>query len=113
MLARANFLLYGDLGLAGKDTLINIFQDTLALEYSDYSLAKYSVEWQPDDKHLLRVGNPRLYDHPYQSPQLELWPPQVVEWFVIIQATPYGPRPRRKRATRILVMQAPLEASDA
>jgi len=28
------------------------------------------VEWQPNDKHLLRVGNPRLYDHPYQSPHV-------------------------------------------
>ena len=60
MPARANFLLYGDLGLAGQSSVINIFQDTLALEYADYPLAKYSVEWQPDDKHFLRVGNPRL-----------------------------------------------------
>jgi hypothetical protein len=76
-------------------------------------VAAYSVEWQPDEKHLLRVGNPRLYEHPYQSSQLELWPPQAVEWFVILQAIPYGPRPRRKRATRILVMQPPLLAEDA
>jgi len=80
-----NFLLYGDLGLAGKHALINIFQDTLALEYGDYSLAKYSVEWQPDDKHLLRVGNPHLVDHPYQSSQRPLWPPDEVEWFVILK----------------------------
>jgi hypothetical protein len=60
------------------------------------------------DTHLLRVGNPRLYDHPYQSPQLALWTPSQVEWFVIIRAAPYGPRPRRKRAARIFVMQPPL-----
>ncbi len=103
-----DFLLYGERGLAGKKVLINIFQDTLALEYGQYPLAKYSVEWQPDDKHLRRVGNPRLYDHPYQSPQLELWSLEAVEWFVIIRAAPYGSRPRRKRAHRILVMQPPL-----
>lgn len=103
-----NFFLYGERGLAGKKTLINIFQDTLALEYGEYPLAKYSVEWQPDDKHLLRVGNPRLYDHPYQSPQLDLWPPGQMEWFAIIRAAPYGSRPRRKRPARILVMQPPL-----
>src|SRR6266581_1646856 len=97
-----DFLLYGERGLAGKKALINIFQDTLALEYGEQPLAKYSVEWQSDDKHLLRVGNPRLYDHPYQSSQLELWPLNQVEWFVIIRATPYGSRPRRKRATRLL-----------
>ena len=108
-----DFLLYGERALAGHSAMINIFQDTLALEYGEHPLAKYSVEWQPDDKHLLRVGNPRLYDQPYQSPQLNLWPSQAVEWFVILKATPYGPRPRRKRATRIVVMQPPLEASEA
>jgi hypothetical protein len=65
------------------------------------------VEWQPDDKSLRRVGNPRLYDHPYQSPQLELWPASDVEWFVIIQADPYGSRPRRKKK-RLIVVQFPL-----
>lgn len=103
-----DFLLYGECALAGQKAVINIFQDTLALEYGEYPLAKYSVEWQPDDTHLLRVGNPRLYDHPYQSPQLELWPPDQAEWFVIIRAAPYGSHPRRKRAVRILAMQLPL-----
>ncbi len=103
-----DFLLYGEHGLAGKQALINIFQDQLSLEYGEHPLAKYSVEWQPDDKHLLRVGNPRLYDHPYQSPQLALWPPEAVEWFVIIRAAPHGSRPRGKRAARVLVMQPPL-----
>src|SRR5207248_11115348 len=70
-------------------TLFRSFQDTLALEYGEHPLAKYSVEWQPDDKRLRRVGNPRLYDHPYQSPQLELWTPDQVAWFVIIQVHPY------------------------
>ncbi len=101
-------MLYAERGLAGKKALINIFQDTLALEYGEHPLAKYAVEWQPDDKHLLRVGNPRLYDHPNPRPQLALWPPDQVEWFVIIHAAPYGSRTRRKRAHRILVMQPPL-----
>jgi hypothetical protein len=76
---------------------------TLALEYEDHPLTKYLVEWQPDDKHLRRVGNPRLYDHPYQSPQLDLWMPDQVEWFVIIQARPYGSRPRRKKKSLVFL----------
>jgi hypothetical protein len=103
-----DFLLYKEHALAGKKALINLFQDTLALEYGEQPLAKYSVEWQPDDKHLLRVGNPRLFDHPYRSLQFELWPQGAVEWFVIIKATPYGPRPRRQHAARVVVMQPPL-----
>ena len=39
-----DFLLYGERGLAGKKALINIFQDTLALEYGEHPLVKYSVE---------------------------------------------------------------------
>ncbi len=101
-----NFLLYGEQGLAGKKTQINIFQDILTLEYSDAPLSRYSVEWQPDDKHLLRVGNPRLYDHPYQSPQIPLWEPGEVEWPVILRCDPPGPR--RKRMGRIFVIQPPL-----
>ncbi len=108
-----DFWLYGERHLAGKKALINIFQDTLALEYGEHPLAKYSVEWQPDDKHLRRIGNPRLSDHPYQSPQLELWTPDQVAWFVIMQARPYGSRSRRKRTAPILVMQLPLPLDEA
>src|SRR5258708_30302040 len=49
-----DFLLYGERALAGKKALITIFQDTLALEYGEHPLAKYSVERQPDDIHLRR-----------------------------------------------------------
>lgn len=101
-----HFLLYGEQGLAGKKTLVNIFQDLLTLEYGEHPLSRYSVEWQPDDKHLLRVGNPRLYDHPYQSPQLALWAPGEVEWHVIIRCQP-SPGRRRPRG-KVVVMQPPL-----
>ncbi len=40
------------------------------------------------------VGNPRLYDHPYQSPQLSLWEAGEVEWHVIIRCE--SPTRRRK-----------------
>jgi hypothetical protein len=98
-----NFLLYGEQALAGEKTLINIFQDMLTLEYGEQPLSRYSVEWQPDDKHLLRVGNPRLYDHPYQGLQLPLWEPGSVEWHVIIRRDP--PAPRRRGKGRVMFIQ--------
>jgi Integrase core domain len=107
-----DFLLYGERHLAGKHTLINIFQDILALEYDEHALAKYSVEWQPDDKHLLRVGNPRLYNHPYQSPQLSLWEPHEVEWHVIIHLDPYSPRRKRSRNVLVQLMLSFEEVAD-
>ena len=75
-------------GLAGEIALVNIFQDFLTLEYEQEKLSRYSVEWQPDDRHLARVGNPRISRHPYQSPQQELWQAGSVEWFVIIRNAP-------------------------
>lgn len=101
-----NFLLYGERGLAGSETIINIFQDLLTLEYEEQPLSRYSVEWQPDDEHLLRVGNPRLYDHPYQSPQLSLWESGEVEWHVIIRCE--SPLRRKKRKIRHVVLQLSL-----
>lgn len=106
-----HFLLYGEQGLAGKRTLVNIFQDMLTLEYGEQPLSRYSVEWQPDDHHLLRVGNPRLYDHPYQSPQLPLWEKGEVEWYVIIRTDP--PVRRRQSRGRIFLIQPPLWANNA
>jgi hypothetical protein len=101
-----NFLLYGERGLAGEETTINIFQDLLTLEYEEQPLSRYSVEWQPDDKHLLRVGNPRLYEHPHHSPQLPLFEPGEVEWHVIIRCEP--PVRRRRRTSRPVVIQLAL-----
>jgi hypothetical protein len=74
--------------LAGEITQVNIFQDFLTLEYEQEKLSRYSVEWQLDERHLARVGNPRFYRHPYQSPQQELWQAGSVEWFVIIRNAP-------------------------
>jgi putative transposase len=64
-----NFLLYGERSLAGQEAVVNIFQDLLTLEHQQEKLTRYSVEWQSDERHLARVGNPRFYRHPYQSPR--------------------------------------------
>ncbi len=102
-----DYLLYGEWNLAGERALVNLFQDVLTLEYQEQPLSRYAVEWQPDEKHLRRVGNARLYNHPYQSAQLELWPIGSVEWYLILRTEPYGPRLRRKKK-RLIFLQFPL-----
>jgi putative transposase len=93
-----SYLLYGERNLAGEKALVNLFQDVLTLEYQEQPLSRYSVEWQPDEKHLRRAGNARLYDHPNPRTQLPLWPEGAVEWYLILRAAPYGPRPRRQKS---------------
>jgi len=100
-----NFLLYAERGLAGKRALITLFQDSLTLEYGEYPLARYSLEWQPDNHHLLRVGNPHLFEHPYHSLQLSLWSPSQVEWLLIL---PCQPSPRKRKRKQSQIIQLPL-----
>src|SRR5258708_8091883 len=63
-----NCLLSGEQGLAGNKTLVNIFQDTLTLEYGEHPLSRYSVEWQPYARHLLPVATPPLSAPPNPPP---------------------------------------------
>jgi Integrase core domain len=100
-----DYLLYGEQNLAGERALVNLLQDVLTLEYQEQPLSRYSVEWQTDEKHLRHVGNPRLYNHPYQSAQLGLWPTGSVEWYMILRAQPYGPRRKKKH---LIFLQFPL-----
>jgi hypothetical protein len=65
-----SYLFYGERNLAGERTLVNLFQDVLALEDREQPLARSSVAWQPDEKHLRHAGKARLDDHPYRSAQL-------------------------------------------
>ena len=76
--------------------------------YDQEKLSRYPDEWQPDHRHLARVGTPRISRHPYHSPQQELWQAGEVEWFVIIRNAP--PVRRRRRKSRLVVMQLPLLA---
>ncbi len=105
-----DFLLYGEEGLAGKQANISLLHDILTLEYAEEPLSRYSVEFQPDQKRFLRVGNPQLYEHPYRSPQLPLWEPGEVKWEVIIACPPYTPR--RKRERRAVIIQISLGLED-
>lgn len=81
-----DYLLYGEQNLAGERVLVNLFQDVLTLEYEEQPLSRYSVERQPDEKHLRCAGNPRLYDHPNHHAQLPLWPEGTVEWYLILRS---------------------------
>jgi hypothetical protein len=54
-LGRRDYLLYGEQNPAGERVLVNMFQDVLTLEYEEQPLSRYTVERQPDEKHLRRL----------------------------------------------------------
>jgi len=105
-----NFLLYAERGLAGKRAFITLFQDSLTLEYGEYALARCSIEWQADDHHLLSVGNPHLFEHPYHSRQLSLWSPSEVEWLVILPCQT-SPHKRKRKQSQIIQLPLPFETN--
>ncbi|WP_338250582.1 hypothetical protein [Dictyobacter halimunensis] len=90
---------------------MTIFQDLLTLEHKEETRSRYSAEWQPDDHHLLRVGNPRLHQHSYHSLQLELWLLGEVEWFVIIRADAHACRHQRKGCLLVLQPSLPFDGT--
>ena len=79
--------------------------DVLQEASEDTSIGELVQTLVYSTKHLRRIGNPRLYNHPYQSTQSELWPTGSVEWYLILRAQPYGPR-RKKR--HLVFLQLPL-----
>ena len=62
--------------------------------------------YQPDKAHLLAVEEPRLFETPYQSPQLPLWELSDAEWLKVMRRPDYAPRASRQEA----VAQPPLFA---
>jgi len=68
----------------------------LTIEFADEPLAQYKVRYQPDKAHLLAVEEGRLFETPYQSPQLPLWDLSDAEWLKVLRRPDYAPRAIRK-----------------
>ncbi|HEV8190732.1 MAG TPA: hypothetical protein VGP82_04505, partial [Ktedonobacterales bacterium] len=85
--------LYGERGLTGREAAVWLFGETLTLDYADEALAQYRVAFEPDERHLRDVTEPRLFEHRYPSPQPVLWEVPDGEWHLAIRLPP--PRPRR------------------
>jgi hypothetical protein len=84
--------IYGEHGLAGKQATVWLYGETLLLEFSDEPLAQYSVDYEPDHRHLREVMPRQLFETRFHSPQPPLWELGDGEWLKVIR----GP-PRRQR----------------
>jgi hypothetical protein len=83
--------------------VIWLYEEHLTVEFADTPLAHYQVEYQPNKKDLRQVVPKRLFETPYQSPQLPLWSEGEVLWHQVIRETP-GLR-RRKQRVRADIQQ--------
>jgi transposase len=90
--------LYGEEGLARRQTVIWVYGETVTLEYAETPLTQYEVQYQPDKRHIRAVRDARRFATPYASPQVHLWEPEAVEWRLARRLPDYAPRRRRTRA---------------
>jgi hypothetical protein len=74
----------------------------LKVEYQAVTLSQYTVELQEDCKHLKEVGNPRVADTPFRSPQLTLIDLSPHEWVLFWRVPPYTPARRKHQAQGII-----------
>jgi transposase InsO family protein len=89
--------LYGELGLAGKKTSVWLSKEHLTVEFGEEPLSQYAVEYQPDEKHLRDIREPRHFETSYRTPQLSLWQNGEVEWHLVRRLPDYAP-PRKRKA---------------
>jgi transposase len=87
--------LYGERGLAGEAVAVWLYGEHLTVAFADEALAQYGVTYQPDQRHLATVTLERLFETPYQSPQLPLWERPPDDWLTVIRVAPYAPRQLR------------------
>lgn len=101
--------LYGELGLAPRKTNVWLSKEHLTVECGDEPLSQYAVQYQPDEKHLREIVEPRRFETRFRSPQLDLWQAGEIEWHLVKRLPDYAPRHKKKAAGD--VVQQPLFSS--
>jgi len=96
--------LYGEYGLAKRQVVIWLYEEHLTVEFADAPLAQYEVEYQPNKKDFRQVNSKRLFETPYQSPQLPLWSESEVLWHQVIRESPSTLR-RKQKAVGAITQQ--------
>ncbi|MDP9313420.1 MAG: DDE-type integrase/transposase/recombinase [Chloroflexota bacterium] len=77
--------LYAEPGLERQPVAVWLYKAQVTIEFQDTQLARYTVEYQPDQKHFRDVREPTVYETQYRSPQLPLWQFGDDEWLKIVR----------------------------
>ncbi len=89
-----NWKMYAERGLMGQPVVVWRCGDHLLIEHQDEPLSQYAVTFEPDNIHLARVTEPRLFDNRFTSPQPFLLDVSSVTWRLFFKAERYHRRPR-------------------
>lgn len=92
--------LYGERGLAKRQAAVWLHGETLTVEFGDQPVAQYGVRYESDHKGLREVVQQRIFETPYQSPQLLLWELGEGEWLKVVRLPP-SPRSRKLRTAAV------------
>lgn len=71
---------YGELGLAGENISVWVYEGNLKVEYQATTLALYELGIEKKTGEIAEVKNPRRLETHFRSPQLDLWQVSETEW---------------------------------
>lgn len=94
------FYIYAERGLARQRVAVWVYEGQLRLEYEQTLLARYHCVYDRQLKQLQTVDQPRLYQTPFASPQLELWELDEEQWLKV-QQRPFLPHRARHRPSAV------------
>jgi hypothetical protein len=100
--------IYGERGLAGRTGSVWLFGEVLTVAFGDDTLAQYRVSYEPDERRIQALTEPRLFENRYPSPQPFLWDLGDVEWHLVRRLPPY----RARRSRPAIDAQRPLFPSE-
>ena len=91
--------LYGELGLAGEDVSVWVYEGNLKVEYQATALALYELSIEKDTGKIAKVTSARRLETHFRSAQLDLWQISDTEWLLALRR----PEPAaRKKAGKIV-----------
>jgi putative transposase len=96
--------IYGERGLAGRRGSVWLFGEVLTVAFADDTLAQYRVSYEPDERRIKALTEPRLFETRHPSPQPFLWDLGDVEWHTVMRLRPY----RARRTPSMIGVQEPL-----
>jgi hypothetical protein len=95
---------YGERGLAGAEGAVWLYGENLTVHFAEEPLAQHKVAYASAGKRLRQITEPRLFETPFQSPQMFLREQGLDDWHLVLKLPEYAPRRRRGN----LAVQPPL-----